>query len=136
IGTDNYDSQSNRRVELLFFDENDILPDLGTAERSPADSEIYLPGIYERVVLPPNSLTGPEIDDSILIIPHIRDDGELPPEESVGLEHTLSSQTVGSTRPGQPGVRYDPQAQLLLINLNQASASSEPAPLVYFGPRF
>src|SRR5690606_33279420 len=89
IGTDNYDSQSNRRVELLFFDENDILPDLGTAERSPADSEIYLPGIYERVVLPPNSLTGPEIDDSILIIPHIRDDGELPPEESVGLEHTL-----------------------------------------------
>src|SRR5690606_23149135 len=55
---------------------------------------------------------------------------------SVGLEHTLSGQTVGSTRPGQPGVRYDPQARLLFINLNQTSASSDPAQLVCFGPRF
>src|SRR5690606_32320048 len=48
VGTDNYESQSNRRVELLFFDEKDILPDLAAAESDPAGSEICLPGIYER----------------------------------------------------------------------------------------
>src|SRR5690606_8004514 len=52
VGTDNYESQSNRRVELLFFDENDILPDLAAAESDPASSEIYLPGIYERKRFP------------------------------------------------------------------------------------
>jgi hypothetical protein len=48
VGKDNYESLSNRRVELLFFDEKDILPDVGAAASNPAGSEIYLPGIYER----------------------------------------------------------------------------------------
>lgn len=52
---DNYESQSNRRVELLFFDERDILPDVTAAERDPSTSEIYLPGIYVKQRVPPRA---------------------------------------------------------------------------------
>jgi hypothetical protein len=48
VGADNYESQNNRRVELLFFKETDILPDVGASESNPSGSEIYLPGIYGR----------------------------------------------------------------------------------------
>jgi hypothetical protein len=48
VDKDNYESQSNRRVELLFFDGNDILPDLVAAESDPANAEIYVPGGYTR----------------------------------------------------------------------------------------
>jgi hypothetical protein len=52
VGADNYESQSNRRVELLFFKETDILPDVGAAQSDPANSEIYLPGVYARERFP------------------------------------------------------------------------------------
>src|SRR5690606_3765494 len=68
VGTDNYESQSNRRVELLFFDENDILPDLAAAESDPAGSEIYLPGIYERVVLEGSGVSAKR-PKSVLAVP-------------------------------------------------------------------
>ncbi len=137
VGRDNYDSQANRRVELLFFDENDILPDVAAAEADPANSEIYLPGIYERERIPvgPGSPPPSEQDEDALIIPFVPDDEE-PPEESVGLDHTVAGQTVGSTRPGQPGVRYDSEARLLFIKLQRSPATPIASQLVYFGARF
>lgn len=48
VGKDNYESQSNRRVELLFFKDTDILPNVAASASDPASSEIYLPGVYER----------------------------------------------------------------------------------------
>lgn len=47
---DNYASQSNRRVEVMFF-EYGHEPDLATAESSPEACEVYLPDEYERVKL-------------------------------------------------------------------------------------
>lgn len=52
VGRDHYASHSNRRVELLFFDERDILPDPAASEQDPANSDIYLPGIYTRQPIP------------------------------------------------------------------------------------
>ncbi len=52
IGRDNVRSQSNRRVEVLFFDQGEE-PDLVLAESDPDISEIYLPAEYVHVTLPP-----------------------------------------------------------------------------------
>lgn len=52
LGRDDYDSLSNRRVELLFFDEKDIAPDVAAAEADPATSELYAPGVFQRSRLP------------------------------------------------------------------------------------
>jgi outer membrane protein OmpA-like peptidoglycan-associated protein len=47
LGVDNFRSQSNRRVELVFFEPGED-PDLDHAASDPATSELYLPGQYER----------------------------------------------------------------------------------------
>ena len=47
LGRDGYRSQANRRVENLFFDDGEE-PDMALAEAAPEQSELYLPGIYER----------------------------------------------------------------------------------------
>lgn len=47
LGVDNFRSLSNRRVELLFFDEGE-LPDLVAAQNDPVTSEVYLPGRFSR----------------------------------------------------------------------------------------
>jgi outer membrane protein OmpA-like peptidoglycan-associated protein len=52
LGVDHYESETNRRVEVLFFDEGEE-PDLEQAAEDPETSEIYLPGIYERRPIPP-----------------------------------------------------------------------------------
>ncbi len=52
VGRDNVRSQSNRRVEVLFFDEGEE-PDLKLAESDPDISEIYLPAEYEHRGIPP-----------------------------------------------------------------------------------
>lgn len=52
LGRDNYRSQSNRRVEVLFFEAGEE-PDLDVAATNPEVSEIFLPGYYEREHLPP-----------------------------------------------------------------------------------
>ncbi|MEN9578086.1 MAG: hypothetical protein RJA70_1095 [Pseudomonadota bacterium] len=43
LGKDNFLSQNNRRVEVLFFDKTDNLPDLAAAESDPATSDLYVP---------------------------------------------------------------------------------------------
>jgi outer membrane protein OmpA-like peptidoglycan-associated protein len=47
LGVDNFKSQANRRVEILFFEPGEE-PDLAHAEDDPETSELYLPGFYER----------------------------------------------------------------------------------------
>ena len=49
VGRDDFRSQANRRAEILFFDHGDE-PDLSLP---PEESEIYLPGNYERAVIDP-----------------------------------------------------------------------------------
>jgi hypothetical protein len=51
LGVDNFKSQSNRRVEVLFFDFGEE-PDLEHAENDPETTELYLPGVYVRLPLP------------------------------------------------------------------------------------
>lgn len=51
IGKDNFKSQANRRVEILFFERGDE-PDLDVLKNDPNDTELYTPGVYERVPLP------------------------------------------------------------------------------------
>jgi outer membrane protein OmpA-like peptidoglycan-associated protein len=50
LGVDNYKSQLNRRVEILFFEPGEE-PDLAAAEDDPETSELYLPGHFERTPL-------------------------------------------------------------------------------------
>lgn len=52
LGVDEFRSQTNRRVEILFF-ENGEEPDLTHAENDPETTELYLPGHFERTALPP-----------------------------------------------------------------------------------
>lgn len=47
LGVDNFRSQTNRRVELVFFEAGED-PELDHAALDPATSELYLPGQYER----------------------------------------------------------------------------------------
>jgi outer membrane protein OmpA-like peptidoglycan-associated protein len=49
LGRESFESQANRRVEILFFDPGEE-PDL---DQPPETSEIYLPGRYERRRLDP-----------------------------------------------------------------------------------
>jgi OmpA family len=51
VGKDNFKSQTNRRVEILFFEEDDE-PDLNVLKNDPAGTEVYLPGAYERIEVP------------------------------------------------------------------------------------
>ncbi len=51
LGVDDFRSQTNRRVELLLLDPDEI-PDLAHAQDDPETSELYLPGTYERSPLP------------------------------------------------------------------------------------
>jgi outer membrane protein OmpA-like peptidoglycan-associated protein len=52
LGVDNFKSQSNRRVEILFFDPDEA-PDVPSMASDPETAEIYLPGRYEREPLEP-----------------------------------------------------------------------------------
>jgi outer membrane protein OmpA-like peptidoglycan-associated protein len=47
LGVDNFRSQTNRRVEILFFEPGEE-PDLIQAESDPETSELYLPGFFVR----------------------------------------------------------------------------------------
>jgi len=50
LGVDEFRSQTNRRVELLFFEPGEE-PDLAHAQDDPETSELYLPGRYDRTAL-------------------------------------------------------------------------------------
>lgn len=50
LGVDQYRSQANRRVEILFFEAGEE-PDTAHAADDPETSELYLPGHYERTAL-------------------------------------------------------------------------------------
>ncbi len=52
LGVDRYESEANRRVEILFFDASEE-PDLAHAAQDPQTSELYLPGWYERTPVEP-----------------------------------------------------------------------------------
>lgn len=52
LGVDEFRSQTNRRVEILFFQPGEA-PDLARAEEDPETSELYLPGFFQRAGLPP-----------------------------------------------------------------------------------
>jgi len=54
LGVDQFRSQLNRRVELLFFDPGEE-PNLADAEADPDTAELYLPGNFERTALPVSS---------------------------------------------------------------------------------
>jgi outer membrane protein OmpA-like peptidoglycan-associated protein len=51
LGVDNFRSQTNRRVEILFFEKGEE-PDITHAADDPETSDLYLPGHYERAALP------------------------------------------------------------------------------------
>lgn len=53
LGVDNFQSQTNRRVEILFFEQGEE-PDLQHAKEDPETSELYLPGHFERTPLTVN----------------------------------------------------------------------------------
>ena len=50
LGVEQFRSQSNRRVEILFFEPGEQ-PDIAHAADDPATSELYLPGRYRRTAL-------------------------------------------------------------------------------------
>jgi outer membrane protein OmpA-like peptidoglycan-associated protein len=52
LGVDEFRSQTNRRVEIVFFEPGEE-PDLAQAADDPETSELYLPGNFERTGLPP-----------------------------------------------------------------------------------
>jgi outer membrane protein OmpA-like peptidoglycan-associated protein len=52
LGVDQFRSQTNRRVEFVFFDPGEE-PDLAHAADDPETSELYLPGTFVRSSLPP-----------------------------------------------------------------------------------
>jgi outer membrane protein OmpA-like peptidoglycan-associated protein len=52
LGVDDFRSQTNRRVEILFF-ESGAEPDVPAAEADAETSELYLPGFYQRTPLEP-----------------------------------------------------------------------------------
>jgi len=52
LGVDNFRSQTNRRVEILFFNTGEE-PDLAHDENDPDTSEVYLPGHFARQAVPP-----------------------------------------------------------------------------------
>ena len=52
LGVDNFRSQTNRRVELLFFQQGQE-PDVAHAVSDPETSELYLPGFFERNAIAP-----------------------------------------------------------------------------------
>ncbi|HEY2407225.1 MAG TPA: OmpA family protein [Polyangiaceae bacterium] len=52
LGVDNFRSQTNRRVEIVFFKRGEE-PDLAHAAEDPETSDLYLPGHYERAPIRP-----------------------------------------------------------------------------------
>jgi outer membrane protein OmpA-like peptidoglycan-associated protein len=56
LGVDNFRSQTNRRVEVLFFNPGEE-PDLEHAQNDPDTSDIYLPSVFKRVPIPVRSTT-------------------------------------------------------------------------------
>ena len=52
LGVDNFRSQTNRRVEILFFERGEE-PDIEHAADDPETSDLYLPGHYERTAMAP-----------------------------------------------------------------------------------
>ena len=68
LGVDNFRSQSNRRVEILFFEQGEE-PDIQHAVDDPETSDLYLPGHYERGPLPlrANGLFGPLLEISVFV---------------------------------------------------------------------
>jgi outer membrane protein OmpA-like peptidoglycan-associated protein len=62
LGVDNFRSQTNRRVEIMFFEPGEE-PDLAAAEADPETSELYLPGFFERTPLPPMVSAKPWLAD-------------------------------------------------------------------------
>jgi hypothetical protein len=52
VTKNDFRSQSNRRVEIMMFDEGEE-PDLDAAASSPEGIETYLPGVYGKVAVKP-----------------------------------------------------------------------------------
>lgn len=117
LGQDDYESQTNRRIELLFFKETDLLPDVAAAASDPASSEIYLPEIYsrERIVVPRTAKritlsmflqdfrrnVMPHTDYELSTEGHTRanktnDSGQLVEKVIPGIEYTIRWQRVST----------------------------------------
>jgi outer membrane protein OmpA-like peptidoglycan-associated protein len=52
LGVDEFRSQTNRRVEIHFFQQGEE-PDLADTEADPSTSELYLPGRFQRLPVEP-----------------------------------------------------------------------------------
>jgi outer membrane protein OmpA-like peptidoglycan-associated protein len=65
LGVDEFRSQTNRRVEILFFEPGEE-PDLSTAASEPELSELYLPGGYVHTPLSNDDLQVGEIHMQLL----------------------------------------------------------------------
>lgn len=67
LGVDQFRSQTNRRVEILFFDPGEA-PDLEHAANDPETSDLYLPGNYQHVSITPASASGAAIEVNIRVL--------------------------------------------------------------------
>lgn len=96
LGVDNYRSQANRRVELLFFEGGEE-PDLVHAEEDPEMSEVYLPGVYTRT--PVNIRATAKISGNLEVTTFAAPDEEIVLEVRDGSNEVAAafSRDVGQT---------------------------------------
>lgn len=67
LGVDEFRSQTNRRVEILFFGPGEV-PDLEHAAKDPETSDLYLPGNYQHVSITPVSASGAAVEVGIRVL--------------------------------------------------------------------
>ena len=72
LGVDDFRSQTNRRVELLFFEQGEE-PDVAHALSDPETSDLYLPGHFQRVPLRPLA-TDIKSDDPLVVSVYVGGD--------------------------------------------------------------
>lgn len=123
VGADGYASQTNRRVELLFFDERDTLPNLADAEANPADSDIYLPGIYTREPLDARSNEGAYVQHDLVIPVHL--DWTFDSQQSQAMLLASSDGAVFKRlEPGEPQVVDDRKRELRFFRFERLPAGT------------
>jgi hypothetical protein len=104
IGRDNVRSQANRRVELLFFNEGEE-PNL---DASPRDSEIYLPGRYQRTSIEPAGAGAADEPDCHVHVKLLSRDGS--PLAVLPFKLHVDGAVVAGTTDGEGALRVGPVA--------------------------
>jgi outer membrane protein OmpA-like peptidoglycan-associated protein len=137
LGVDDFRSQTNRRVELLFFEPGEV-PDIAHAAADPETSDLYLPGNYART--PMRGPTTAKRADVTLSLVNADGDG-IPEAEFVmtfddGSKRTGQLGADGTLAVSKllPGVEYtleypdfdDVRSKALAARLRRAIDSSDP----------